>query len=147
MPTHTNAIHRILDANLNRAKEGLRVCEEVVRFIIESRTLAEEFKRIRHSLDRASKKLRYAESLLKNRSSETDVGRTLNKHELERGGYADIFIANIQRVKESIRVLEEFGKLKDPKIAIGFKRIRYDVYAIEKRAMGKIAPTRKTSFS
>jgi len=67
------------------------------------------------------------------------VGRDILANELKREGPKDIFFANIQRVKESIRVLEEFSKLTNIKSSLKFKRARYKIYAIEKKAAGRIS--------
>jgi len=130
---------RIIDANINRTKEGLRVCEEITRFILNSRGLTAQFKNIRHKIDSLLKHLVARESLLNKRQSLTDVGRDNFANEMRRRNYQDIFFANIQRVKESLRVLEEFTKLADIKIAASFKRIRYDIYEIEKKVIERFA--------
>lgn len=131
--------YRIIDANINRAKEGLRVCEEITRFILDDRHLTSELKKIRHEIGAISKKLPASFlDLLEVRSSRKDVGRDIYINELKRKNLPDIFFANIQRVKESIRVLEEFAKLANKSIAIEYKTIRYDIYEIEKKAAKKI---------
>lgn len=130
-------IYRILDVNFNRAAEGIRVCEEVTRFILNNRRLTAQFRDIRHQIAKTTGRLT-REELIKKRNSKQDVGRTLLRGELKRGNYQDIFFANIQRVKESIRVLEEFHKLVDIKTSVRLKRIRYRVYEIEKKAAGKL---------
>jgi len=128
-------ILRILDANTNRAKEGLRVCEEVARFYLDSPKLTLEFKRIRHGLDKAlGPKARF----ILERCSRNDVGRKIHQFELKRSNVKDIFLANIQRVKESIRVLEEFFKLKNKKIALDFKKSRYAIYELEKKVIQRV---------
>lgn len=132
-------INRIIDANINRAKEGLRVCEEITRFIFDNRTLTGEFKKIRHKLDVILKKLPPLLSLLKERESLRDVGKDIYIHELKRKNYQDIFFANIQRIKESLRVLEEFSKLRNIKVAVEFKKIRYRIYEVEKKVIKKIS--------
>jgi len=131
-------INRIIDANINRAKEGLRVCEEITRFILDSRKLTAEFKIIRHKIDGLAMKICGLADLLKERSSLKDVGQNIYINELKRKSVRDIFFANIQRVKESIRVLEEFSKLIDEKLAVNFKKTRYELYEIEKRIAKKI---------
>lgn len=135
----TKITHRIIDANINRAKEGLRVCEEITRFILNSQSLTSEFKKIRHNINRIFKQLPSSITLLKIRESLKDVGREIYINELKRRNYQDIFFANIQRVKESVRVLEEFSKLINTNIAIEFKRVRYRIYEIEKKATKRIA--------
>lgn len=129
----TKAIYRIIDANTNRLKEGLRVSEEIARFVLDSRSLTSEFKRIRHRIDGILKYLPKDLKLLKERASLKDVGRKIHIHELKRNDYRDIFFANIQRVKESLRVLEEFTKLINRNIAVKFKILRYDIYELEKK--------------
>jgi thiamine-phosphate pyrophosphorylase len=136
LPRRSNSINRIIDANINRTKEGLRVCEEITRFILDNRNLTLGFKRIRHRLDTIVRRLPKTPALIKERESLTDVGRTVYINELKRKDYQDVFFANIQRVKESVRVLEEFSKLINKNIALGFKRIRYRIYEIEKKTAG-----------
>ena len=136
-------INRIIDANINRTKEGLRVCEEITRFILNSRTLTSELKKIRHKIDALTKVASGTLSdLLKARRSQEDVGRNIYINELRRRDLKDIFFANIQRVKESIRVLEEFSKLKNISLAIRFKNIRYGIYEIEKKAAKRLSALR-----
>jgi thiamine-phosphate pyrophosphorylase len=132
-------INRIIDANINRAKEGLRVCEEITRFILNNRALTSEFKNIRHKIDTVVRGLPGSFlDRLEARISDRDVGQKIYGKELKRKSLADIFLANMQRVKESIRVLEEFTKLINSKCAVKFKKIRYAVYEIEKKAVKKI---------
>lgn len=133
------SINRIIDANINRTKEGLRVLEEIARFILESPSLTSNFKRIRHKINTAIGHLPRHLLLLQARESRTDVGKNIYINELKRKNYRDIFFANVQRVKESVRVLEEFSKLMDRRAAVEFKKIRYDIYEVEKKAAGKIA--------
>lgn len=136
MPRHSpdKTVYRIIDANINRAKEGLRVCEEIARFSLDNRSLTAGLKKLRHALDGALIQLPAGSSdLLRQRNSRSDVGSSLSAHELKRKDVQDIFYANIQRVKESMRVLEEFSKLLNRKCSLKFKKIRYDVYQIEKK--------------
>ena len=132
-------IFRVIDANLNRSREGLRVCEEVSRFVLNSPALTAELKLVRHGISETVKALpSRGKALLESRDSENDVGRCSKLHsEMRRSGPADLFIANIQRVKESLRVLEEFTKLIDVKGAAKYSRLRFKVYDIEKKAVKK----------
>jgi len=133
--TNSDSINRIIDANINRAKEGLRVCEEIVRFILNSRELTLGLKTVRHKISLLAETLVSQDVLLKGRASLKDVGRGIKAGELRREGLRDIFSANIQRAKESVRVLEEFSKLINIKASLGFKAIRYKIYEIEKKAL------------
>ncbi|MFC1658329.1 thiamine-phosphate pyrophosphorylase [Candidatus Omnitrophota bacterium] len=125
-------VYRILDANINRAAEGMRVCEEVVRFILNDRRLTAKLRKMRHAIFRIFDP-KSREKFLKKRSSRRDVGRLLHGGR-GRANYQDVFFANMQRVKESIRVLEEFYKLLDIKAVNKLKKIRYHVYEVEKKA-------------
>jgi len=136
----TKGIYRVIDANINRTKEGLRVCEEITRFIIDDRGLTSQFKKIRHRIDSIVGNLRNNPRLLRDRDSLKDVGRTIkSRSELKRSDFRDIFFANIQRAKESIRVLEEFSKLDNVFVALKFKAIRYGIYELEKKAIKKFS--------
>lgn len=142
--TADRGILRVLDANLNRAIEGVRVCEEIMRFIIRSPGITLEFKRIRHRIAACLKGAwrKQAHLLLEARDSARDSGRATIVSELKRGSCKDILFANIQRVKESVRVLEEFSKLENKKLSGSFKDIRYDLYQLEKKAAHKLVHIR-----
>ena len=132
------SVLRIVDANLNRLTEALRVCEDAVRFDSGDRKNTERLKKIRHdirSLVTASSALKYAD-LVSARDARRDVGTKTIAHELERGDCRDILAANMQRAKESARVLEEFSKVVDTRAAARFKRIRFRIYDTEKALIG-----------
>ncbi len=122
---------RVMDANFNRAKEGLRVCEDVCRFWLDEQALTKKFKSVRHRLTEHLKVLGLKD-LIAARDVQGDIGRTTIKSESTRKTTSDIFYANCQRVKESLRVLEEFSKLKSVKASAGIKALRYEIYGIEK---------------
>jgi len=127
-------IYRIIDANRNRVKEALRVCEEVLRFSANNSKLTREIKEIRHRIDSALMRFGENEVLLKHREAYRDVGKFVHPCELQRKTCKDIFFANIQRAKESARVLEEFSKLINKKASGEFKKARYRIYEVEKKA-------------
>jgi len=129
----------VIDANFNRSREGLRVCEEVARFIWNSPRLTNELKKVRHAVSGVLRDSPATSRILREaRDSERDVGRcSSSKSEMARPGYNDIFSANIQRVKESLRVLEEFFKLVDKKSSAKLSSLRFKVYEIEKKALSR----------
>ena len=133
-------LYRLIDANANRLKEGLRVIEDISRFIIDDRRLTGQFKKIRHDVTDClkSNKMTAPMCIIKKRRIQTDVGKKTIVLELDRKTIADIFLANAQRVKESIRVLEECMKLFDKQTAQRFKTMRYGIYHLEKRSIEKI---------
>jgi len=133
-------VYRIIDANINRTKEGLRVCEETARFVLNDRPLTFRFKAARHAIEEISGRLASRSTMLAERESSGDAGRKIrSSSELRRGGWRDVFFANMQRVKESVRVLEEFSKLLDKKAALEFKELRYNVYELEKKMAARLA--------
>lgn len=131
---------RIIDANSNRSREGLRVCEDITRFILNSNALTGELKRVRHRISDIVKCLPVrSQFLLVSRDVKEDVGRkSWTRSEKKRLDYADIFMANIERVKESLRVLEELVKLIDERASASLKALRFKVYEIEKKAVRRI---------
>ena len=121
-----------MDANVNRAKEGLRVCEDICRFIYDDPASTKAYKKIRHQLTGIMSSFAHL-NYIKARDIEGDVGsRGITASELKRRDLKDIFFANSQRVKESIRVLEELAKLFNLSAAKKLKNLRYKVYAVER---------------
>ncbi len=138
-----NEILRILDANFNRSREGLRVCEEITRFVMEDQHLTQELKKIRHAVSGCLKNFPGSSfELVAARNIRRDVGKNPSQLEKTRQGAAGIFLANAERVKESLRVLEEASKLLDKKTADKLKKIRFHTYAIEKKVLKKLATLR-----
>lgn len=128
---------RIIDANLNRSREGLRVCEEISRFILEDVKLTKEFKTIRHRISRNIKKISaISRQLLQSRESATDIGREI-PNKSRRRNCKDVFAANIQRAEEALRVLEEFSKMLNYTLSKNFARLRFKVYELEKKAIAR----------
>ena len=123
---------RVLDANFNRAKEALRVCEDICRFLFDDQKKTAEFKTLRHRLTSIMETLPL-DDLIKSRDIEKDVGKKTFETELQRKNIFDIFYANSQRAKESLRVLEEFTKLLNRRRAAALKKIRYEIYGLEKK--------------
>lgn len=124
---------RILDANFNRSREGLRVAEEVARFALDQKKLAADLKRLRHAVTAVYKKSGPA-ALVAGRNSGEDVGSGPSALERPRLDLAELFWANLERAKEALRVLEETSKLTVPATSGTFKKIRFELYGIEKRA-------------
>jgi thiamine-phosphate pyrophosphorylase len=121
------AIERILDANLDRAREGLRIIEEWCRFGLNDSQLAEQCKQMRQEIASwHSSELRLARDTLE------DVGTELSHRQEEtRSSIEQVLQANICRVEEALRVLEEYGKLYKPEMGTAFKQMRYQVYIVE----------------
>ncbi|GBR77638.1 thiamine-phosphate pyrophosphorylase [Candidatus Termititenax dinenymphae] len=120
---------RLLDANINRAREGLRVLEDISRFILDDIKLTEHLKSIRHTLKDL---INVPDSLLvASRGSDEDVAR--ERPVPRRSDLRNIITANAKRTAEALRVLEEFSvrgsEIKDQ---------RYQVYDLEKIIAAKV---------
>ena len=130
-------LYRTIDANFNRTKEGLRVCEDICRFIFDNKTWTREYKTIRHEVTKIIASLKIIE-IVKARDIDEDVGKASTAVEMKRNAVVDIFYANSQRVKESLRVLEEFSKLLNRRFAQRLKAVRYRIYALEKKIIERL---------
>ncbi len=132
-------VYRIIDANLNRLMEALRVCEDIVRFACNEQQLTKDLKNLRHDVFGAIKPLR-KEHLLEIVASrnENDVGLKSIESEKKKDDLIDLFLANAQRGKESSRVLEEVMKLFDEDLSQKFKDFRFVLYSIEKRSVKRL---------
>lgn len=131
---------RIIDANLNRTREGLRVCEDITRFILCDKNAAKSLKAIRHgatNLVLKSKKVSLSE-LLSERDTAGDKSKFIDFLPQSGMDIRGIFMANIERVKESLRVLEECFKIIDTKASQGYRKLRFNTYNIEKSVVKKI---------
>jgi thiamine-phosphate pyrophosphorylase len=102
--------------------------------MLDRRGPTQNYKAIRHQLTEAVFILGIR-NVICSREIGRDVGRKSTSIEFKRSKTADIFYANSQRVKESIRVLEEFAKLRNKRLAEDLKRLRYKVYALEKNVV------------
>ena len=117
---------RLIDANLNRLREGIRVVEDIFRYVYNDKETSSKLKSLRH-LTRLEN---YVE-LLETRDIKNDVLRDSIKSEQNRSDLYSILIANFKRAQESSRVLEEFCKLESIKDSETFKYIRYELYNLE----------------
>ena len=131
---------RILDVNLNRIGEGLRLLEDITRFILNDPELSEQLKNIRHELlpkDRSLQK-----RLLNARRAGEDVGAFLDvDSEAERADTASLVSANSRRVQQSLRVLEELAKVHGDDFGLDwdkFKHARFALYTIEQKIVQEL---------
>lgn len=118
---------RVVDANLNRLREGLRVIEDIARYVHNDMELSKSLKKLRHQC-----RIEPIETLLISRDSINDVLRPTMQSEMNRTDLLSILIANYKRAQESSRVLEELYKIVEPKYSEQFKQIRYELYTLEK---------------
>ena len=119
---------RVVDANLNRLKEGIRVIEDIARYVHNDKELSASLKNLRHLC-----RIEPLEDLLASRDSVNDVLRPTMQSEMNRTDLRSIQIANYKRAQESSRVLEELYKIIHPALSEQFKHIRYELYTLEKK--------------
>lgn len=120
----------MVDANLNRLREGIRVVEDILRYKDNNKIIASKLKLLRHKTQ-----IKEIVELLKERDSINDVLRSTIRSELNRTNISSIIIANFKRAQESARVLEELFKLCNIEYSEKFKYIRYELYALEKEVL------------
>lgn len=131
--TPIQKVQRALDANCNRVREGLRVAEDVARFLLNDSRLLNRLKKLRHQVTEAEKSLFKSDRLRRvSRDVAGDLGRgTKENSEKKRGNAGDLLKANLKRAQEGLRSLEEFSKLLGHPAALKFKKIRYECYRVE----------------
>lgn len=124
--------YRILDANVNRCAEGLRVVEEYARFVCDDPHLSTLCKQLRHDLaalvDEAT-----SDRLHAMRNVAGDVGGDLfTASEYQRLNLKSVAVANLKRVEQSLRGCEEYAKVVSPSLAADFESLRYRMYELER---------------
>jgi len=141
-PTQAVDLGRILDASANRAREGLRVAEDYVRFTLDDPGLTRRIKDVRHRLAEALKGLD-PDLLIGSRDTRGDVGtHIMTATERVRENSRGVLLANFKRTAEALRSLEEYSKLVDVWVSGRFEVLRYDVYTLEKLTLTAAASAR-----
>lgn len=141
-PDEWLAVLRILDANANRAQEGLRVVEEHARFVLDDRSLVAQLKHVRHALHDALKALPASDRLAA-RNTQGDVGAAVGTAaEYVRQNSADVAAANLARVQQALRAIEEYAKVGWPNLARQVEPLRYQLYVLA-QALGRVGQARQ----
>ncbi len=134
-----HSILRILDANFNRAREGLRVIEDFVRFGLDDADLSAALKSIRHDFSLATQPL--ADRAIPHRDVSGDVGTQIAMpSETARESERQLVVANCKRLGESLRSIEEHAKLIDPSLAATVEQLRYRFYTVEATIAQRLRP-------
>ncbi|MBI4062957.1 MAG: thiamine-phosphate pyrophosphorylase [Elusimicrobia bacterium] len=131
-------IYRVLDANLSRALEGLRVLEDIARFILLNKKLSKQLKNLRHELAKLFKPLnrQMVGSRLRGKDPGAALDSLLTK---QRASLEDLVAANAKRCEQALRVLEESSKHQEWKFAKRLEKIRYQIYQLEKELVTKLS--------
>jgi thiamine-phosphate pyrophosphorylase len=130
---------RIIDANLNRAGEGLHLLEELARLMLNDAELARQLKTMRHGLVRGD--LAFNKALIQSRDAEGDVGADIEVPGEGGRELPIIVVANSRRVQEALRILEELARVPGitPKLEPDkFKKARFGLYTLERRLLSRL---------
>ena len=137
---------RLIDANLNRIGEGLRVLEDIARLLLNEAALTQQLKILRHELIRGDSA--FQQQLLDSRDSAADVGRDAEvPGEGKERDLPLVLVANSRRVQESLRVLEELAKMPGLSHKLDsekFKQARFNLYTLEQALMSRMLRQDKT---
>jgi thiamine-phosphate pyrophosphorylase len=162
---------RILDANLNRAREALRVLEDIARFALDDRELSGELKSMRHALRDAASMLGVDDlELIAARDAVHDVGKDIKTQaEGERETLRSVASAAGKRLTEALRSIEEIAKALpgairaparggmndgEPRPTLdpaepawrSFERLRYRAYDAEMRTVLALGSSRRATW-
>ncbi len=125
------SVQRIIDANTNRVSEGLRVIEDVCRFIYENKEWTDEIRCIRHQVRKNVEQ----KTLIHHRETTTDFGLEISASNVldQKTDVEALVTANFKRVQEGLRTIEEclkvMGNNLESKVT---EQIRFKAYALEK---------------
>ncbi len=129
----TRALGRLLDANGNRAAEGLRVLEDAARFLLDDGRIALQLKEARHAVRRLVPATAVAE-----RDVGEDRGAEAPNPDAARPSMIALIRANAARVQEALRAIEEASRMDAPARGGAAERLRYRAYALESAALARL---------
>lgn len=141
-----SSLARILDANANRAREGLRVLEDLARFSLDDAELSESLKRLRHEVTEGVRRLPIdLGQLMAARDTPGDVGVQIHTaSEYHRQSVRDLASAAAGRLTEALRSMAECAKALDAAEAAGlFEQTRYRAYALQQRLILSLGGERR----
>jgi thiamine-phosphate pyrophosphorylase len=142
-PQESLELARIVDVNLNRARESLRILDDYARFVRNDQLLTAEIKQLRHDLVAASTILP-DRLLLAARDTLGDVGTSLTTStEGTRDSANHVAVVNVKRLQEALRSLEEYGKALNQMFAASIESVRYRAYTIERAILVGLAASER----
>lgn len=131
--------YRIIDAEINRVSEGIRVIEDITRFSLNNKEISEELRILRHSVRSVGSIL---ENLtIKARDAKNDIGVSISQNSKidSKHNINDLINANFKRIQEGLRSLEESLKIVDNyKLSKAYEKFRFNSYSIEKKVHNEL---------
>ena len=134
-------MNRLLDANINRVSEGIRVVEDVARFVYNQKEFSKELREKRHYLRKLF--IQKDNDFLNSRDTKKDVGIEITKDSLldKKSNIKHVVLGNFKRIQEGLRSIEEISKIScDYSISKEIEALRYSFYNLEKEFMGSLKP-------
>ncbi|MCM8820635.1 MAG: thiamine phosphate synthase [Candidatus Omnitrophica bacterium] len=126
-----DSILRIIDANFNRAREGMRVIEDTLRFYYNMDVSSiRNIKELRHSLSIIIDRHFGLTEIKRGRDTINDKGKWIDTRSRE--DVKQVIERNFMRVSEALRVMEEYSRAIKPEVSSGFHKLRFKLYRIEK---------------
>ena len=120
-------IYQIIDANLDRAREGLRVLEDWARFALGENDSVKKIKNFRQILGK-----NHLEVYKQSRNFIEDECKGLaHQEQIKRNTPDQIISSNAGRVQEALRVIEEFSRQHNNELSKISAEIRYEIYTLE----------------
>jgi thiamine-phosphate pyrophosphorylase len=152
-------ILRIIDANCNRAREAFRVLEDYARFSLNSQTISESLKHLRHDFQRATESMQSQAVAFRDTAGDVGTGIT-TESERSRNSLASVVTAAGKRLGEALRTIEEYAKVSEVQEAFAassgvsgaggnaglpslLESIRYRFYDVEKQILATLTPGRE----
>lgn len=127
------SLYRLLDANINRAAEGLRTLEDIARFYLNNTVLTTALRELRHRVRKGVSDL--TAPCLTARDSLQDIGLTISKDSAldDKKHLPELTAGAFKRLQEALRVVEETLKIHDQyPLAKDYEGLRFQAYALEK---------------
>lgn len=125
---------RIIDVNINRLSESLKLIEDLSRFSLNNRNLLTTVRKIRIDFLKIKRTLPLTD-IIGSRESQHDLGRAARFDIRKKKTPRDVIMANVTRAKESSRILEETLKSSNALASIKMKAIRFQIYDVEQRIL------------
>lgn len=147
-----DGLERLVDASGNRAREGVRVLEDLARFVLDDGDLAGSLKSTRHEIAAAIAALADVDPGLGGlaaRDTGGDVGTAIGTDaEYARPGIVAIAEAAGGRATEAVRTLEEIAKTVDPTGAVArrFETVRYRLYDLAAATVAALSRGRPAAW-
>lgn len=131
--------NRLIDANVNRVSEGIRVLEDTVRFIYDREDFSKVLREKRHYLRKLF--ISFDEKFLEARDTPNDVGIKITQNSSldKKSSTKNLVTGNFKRIQEGLRSIEESLKVINHfDLSKEIENFRYSFYTLEKQILNLI---------